>query len=337
MSFTRLSATTTKAGVRAFSTARAQNYKVAILGAAGGIGQPCSLLMSQDPRVTHLSLFDVVNTPGVAADVSHNNFACKVTGHTGDAELEEALTGCDVVVIPAGVPRKPGMTRDDLFNTNAGIVKNLATGCAKYCPDAALCIISNPVNSTVPIASEVFKKHGVYNPRKIFGVTTLDVVRANKFVGDAKGTDPQKTHVPVIGGHAGITILPILSQVTPKAEFGDAERDALTTRIQNAGTEVVEAKAGTGSATLSMAFAGARFASNVLKGLDGEYNVECSYVQSDVTSAEYFSTPVVLGPRGMECNLGLPEMNDYEKKGLEALLPELKESIKKGVEFANKE
>jgi malate dehydrogenase len=57
-----------------------------------------------------------------------------VSGHTGDAELEGCLTGCDLVVIPAGVPRKPGMTRDDLFNINAGIVKNLVAACAKYCP-----------------------------------------------------------------------------------------------------------------------------------------------------------------------------------------------------------
>jgi malate/lactate dehydrogenase len=58
----------------------------------------------------------------------------QVSGYTGDAELEACLTGCDLVVIPAGVPRKPGMTRDDLFNINAGIVKNLVAACAKYCP-----------------------------------------------------------------------------------------------------------------------------------------------------------------------------------------------------------
>ena len=78
------------------------------------------------------------------------------------------------------------MTRDDLFNTNASIVRDLADACAQHCPKAIICIISNPVNSTVPIASEVFKKHGVYDPRRIFGVTTLDIVRANTFIADAK-------------------------------------------------------------------------------------------------------------------------------------------------------
>ena len=115
------------------------------------------------------------------------------------------FTGCNVVVIPAGVPRKPGMTRDDLFNTNAGIVKGLAEACAKSCPDACFLIIANPVNSTVPIFAEVLKTAGVYNPKKLFGVTTLDVVRANTFVAENQGTDVNAANVTVIGGHAGET------------------------------------------------------------------------------------------------------------------------------------
>jgi len=156
--------------------------------------------------------------------------------------LENALTGMDLVIIPAGVPRKPGMTRDDLFNINAGIVRTLCEGIAKCCPNAIVNVISNPVNSTVPIAAEVFKKAGTYDPKRLLGVTTLDVVRANTFVvcisirfamirctilyffmgskfihfclqGEVLGLDPREVNVPVIGGHAGITILPLLSQV----------------------------------------------------------------------------------------------------------------------------
>ena len=74
-------------------------------------------------------------------------------------------------------------------------------------------IISNPVNSTVPIAAEVFKAAGTYDPKKLLGVTTLDVVRANTFVAEAKGLDVKDVDVPVVGGHAGTTILPLLSQV----------------------------------------------------------------------------------------------------------------------------
>ncbi|KAG0315522.1 Malate dehydrogenase, cytoplasmic, partial [Dissophora globulifera] len=162
---------------RAFSTSTTSNAaKVAVLGAAGGIGQPLSLLLKQSSLISHLSLYDIVNTPGVAADLSHINSNSKVTGHVPDNNgLKEALTGCDVVVIPAGVPRKPGMTRDDLFNTNASIVRDLAVACAEHCPKAHILVIANPVNSTVPIVAEVFKKAGVFDPKRLFGVTTLDV------------------------------------------------------------------------------------------------------------------------------------------------------------------
>lgn len=214
------------------------------------LGQPLSLLLKESRLVTKLSLYDVAHTPGVAADLSHINTGAEVTGHLGPDELKAALTGADVVVIPAGVPRKPGMTRDDLFNTNASIVATLSDACAQYCPKAFLAIISNPVNSTVPIASEVFKKRGVYDPKRIFGVTTLDVVRANTFVAELKKLDVASTKVDVIGGHAGITIIPLLSRVQPATSFGDQERDALTKRIQDAGTEVVKAKAGAVSINL---------------------------------------------------------------------------------------
>lgn len=90
--------------------------KVAVLGASGGIGQPLSLLLKLNGAVTELALYDIVNTPGVAADLSHINTPAKVQGYLPkDDGLKNALTNAHTIVIPAGVPRKPGMTRDDLF------------------------------------------------------------------------------------------------------------------------------------------------------------------------------------------------------------------------------
>lgn len=193
----------------------------------------------------------MANTAGVAADLSHIATAPRITSHSGAGALPDALYGADLVVIPAGVPRKPGMTRDDLFNINAGqsllcaceglmsllplarlprvihlgahtscdpmqppplhvsgdapagIVRSLCEGVARFCPSAWVAVISNPVNSTVPIAAEVLRRAGTFNPSKLFGVTTLDVVRANTFVAEALGLDPAAVNVPVIGGHAG--------------------------------------------------------------------------------------------------------------------------------------
>uniref|UniRef100_A0A6G1SIY9 Malate dehydrogenase n=1 Tax=Aceria tosichella TaxID=561515 RepID=A0A6G1SIY9_9ACAR len=309
--------------------------KIAVLGASGGIGQPLSLLLKASPMISHLALYDVANTAGVAADLSHINTRARLTAHQGMEQLADCVKDAQVVVIPAGVPRKPGMTRDDLFNTNASIVRDLCKVCAEVAPKALVAIISNPVNSTVPIASEVYKKVGSYDPNRIFGVTTLDVVRANAFVGELKNLDPAEVNVPVIGGHAGITIIPLISQAKPSVSFPHDQLEPLTKRIQDAGTEVVKAKAGAGSATLSMAYAGARFAFSLLRGLKGEPNVvECAYVKSSVVpGVEYFSTPVVLGKHGLEKNLGLGKLSDYEQKLVEAAKAELNSSIKKGVDF----
>jgi len=322
---------------RSFSTSSSNNVSVAVMGAAGGIGQPLSMLLKLNPAVTKLALYDIVATPGVAADLSHIETPGRVSGFMGADQLEASLVGAEIVVIPAGVPRKPGMTRDDLFNTNASIVATLAAAAAKVCPDAMVGIISNPVNSTVPIAAEVYKKAGVYNPKKIFGVSTLDVVRSNEFIGALKGINPQEVNCPVVGGHAGATIMPLISQCSPAVSFDADTLSALTVRIQDAGTEVVKAKDGAGSATLSMAYAAARFTDSLIKGMKGVEGVtECAYVESDVTEAKYFATPLVLGPNGIEKNLGLGTLTEFEQGLLAAAIPELIGSIKKGEEFVAK-
>lgn len=332
--FSRLTVSIAKQAGKNFSTSSQNNVKVAVAGASGGIGQPLSLLLKQSPLISELSLYDIVHTPGVAADLSHIDTPAKVQGFNGAENLETALKNADVVIIPAGVPRKPGMTRDDLFNTNAGVVRDLAVAISKVCPKALVGIITNPVNSCVPIASEVLKKAGAYDPNRIFGVSTLDVVRAQAFIGEATNTNPLDVKIPVIGGHSGVTILPVLSQSLPPVNLPQDKIKALTERIQEAGTEVVKAKAGAGSATLSMAYAGARFALSLVKALKGDPNVvECSYVRSDITAATYFATPLKIGINGIEKNLGLPKLNAFEQSLLEAAIPELQKNIKKGEDF----
>lgn len=124
------------------------------------------------------------------------------------------------------------MTRDDLFKINAGIVQGLIQGVAEHCPDAYILVISNPVNSTVPIAAEVLTKAGKFNPKKLFGVTTLDVVRAETFVGELSGAkDPSDTVIPVIGGHSGETIVPLFSQAKPAVKIPEDKLEEITKRM----------------------------------------------------------------------------------------------------------
>ncbi len=308
--------------------------KVAVIGAAGGIGQALALLLKNRlPAGTDLALYDIAPvTPGVAADLSHIPTPVSIKGYAGE-DPTPALEGADVVLISAGVARKPGMDRADLFNVNAGIVKSLAEKIAVVCPTACVGIITNPVNTTVPIAAEVLKKAGVYDKRRLFGVTTLDVIRSETFVAELKGKDPSDIKVPVIGGHSGVTILPLLSQVEG-VEFTAEEVEALTNRIQNAGTEVVEAKAGGGSATLSMGQAACRFGLALVKALQGEENViECAYVEGDGEHAPFFAQPVKLGKDGAEAILSYGELSAYEQASLEGMLDTLKGDIQIGIDF----
>merc|ERR1712014_18790 len=166
---------------------------------------------------------------------------------------------------------------------------------------------------TVPIAASVLKQKGVYDPKKLFGVTTLDVCRAKTFVANAKGND------------------------VLKVSFTDEERDALTHRIMFGGDEVVKAKAGGGSATLSMAFAGAEFADKVMAAMSGEKGItECTFVDTDkVAGAKFFSLPVTLGKDGVDVINGYGAVSAHEKKLIEDMLPDLIAQADKGFKWAD--
>ena len=168
---------------------------------------------------------------------------------------------------------------------------------------------------------ETLKKAGTYNPKKVYGITTLDVVRASRFLASAKSTDPADTIVTVVGGHSGVTIVPLLSQseVGAKVQQGSTEWAELVKRIQFGGDEVVKAKDGAGSATLSMAYgkphpliaddsngtqtlrypAAAKFTHALLRAIGGEKGVVTpSFVESPLFADEgvtFFSSNIELG------------------------------------------
>merc|ERR1712139_485494 len=281
----------------------------------------------------------MVPPAGVAADLNHIEKKASVKGYVMEVgkkpidHLKECLTDCNLVLVPAGVPRKPGQTRDDLFKINADIAKGIVEACGKFCPNAILALIVNPVNSIVPAMAELYKKKGL-DPMKIVGVTTLDCVRANKFVGEETGKNPNFVRIPVVGGHAGATILPLFSQDKAAASIDAAKIPDLDKKVQDAGTVVVEAKGGKGSATLSMAYSGARLGSSVLAGLQGRRRTECAYVKSEITDLPYFTSKVVFGENGVEKVLPLGKLNEHETKRLEEVKTTLKGEIETGTKYA---
>ncbi|KAG4300546.1 hypothetical protein PCK1_003195 [Pneumocystis canis] len=179
----------------------------------------------------------------------------------------------------------------------------LGEAIAQYSPNAFILVISNPINSTVPIMAEVLKAYNVFNPKKRFGVTTLDKVRLSTFITQCLGADEKlrDLDIPVVGGHSEKTIIPLISNSNPKVELTQEQLETLIHRVQYAGDEVVKAKNGAGSATLSMALYAKSGVSNI---------VQCSYVYLPGISGgdqvmkitdhlEFFTVPVKLGVSGL--------------------------------------
>ncbi|WWO95166.1 MAG: malate dehydrogenase [Candidatus Dasytiphilus stammeri] len=307
--------------------------KVSIIGAAGNIGQILSLILKiKLPSGSELNLYDISPVIfGIALDLSHIPNAVKVKGLK---QIESALEA-DLVIITAGVARKPGMTRSDLFHANASIVYTLSKKIALISPQPLIMVITNPLNIMVPIVAEVLKNFGSsYNSKKLFGITTLDVIRANTFITELKG-QLLSNDVTVIGGHSSKTILPLLSHLSNIILTKD-EVINITQRIRNAGTEVVDAKIGYGSASLAMGYAASRFVFSLLKALNEVNNIrECAYIEGDGKYVKFFAQPFMLGNKGITEFLPIEPLSVFEKQALYNLIKILKEEIKIGEEFVN--
>jgi malate dehydrogenase len=182
--------------------------------------------------------------------------------------------------------------------------------------------------------AELYKKKGL-DPKKIVGVTTLDCVRANKFVAEITGADPDDVEIPVIGGHAGVTIMPVFSQDKYGCKIPTSEIPALDKHVQDAGTDVVNAKNGKGSATLSMAYAGARLGKSVLAGLAGTPTTQCAYVMSSVVpDVPYFTSKVTFGKTGVEKVHPIGKLTKYEETRLAEATAALKKEVQSGLDYA---
>ncbi|CCE64046.1 hypothetical protein TPHA_0G02100 [Tetrapisispora phaffii CBS 4417] len=318
--------------------------KVCVLGASGGIGQPLSLLLKLSPYVSTLALYDINDiTKGISKDLDHINTNSNCSG--ANADIANILKDANIVIITAGIPRKPGMTRDDLFKINAKIVKNLTIEYGKYCSaNTKLLIISNPVNSLIPVVCETLKLMGKFNSRLVMGITMLDLIRANTFLANLLNENKSKkknaivnskqynkqlnnNNIMVIGGHSGTTIVPLLINKT--LLYNEKEIKELVHQIQFGGDEIVKAKNGKGSATLSMAFAGYFFTNEILKTINfdneesiysNENNLPCyvylpdlpngkflqdklkEITQNSELNIEYFAIPVKLNRKSGDIN-----------------------------------
>jgi malate dehydrogenase len=303
------------------------------------------MLMAMDPLVKELSVYDLtismVPAEGVATDLSHLDRRCSVKAYPLDTSqkplehLKACLTGCSLVLVPNGVPRKPGQSTNDLLKINAGITKATVEACARYCPDAIIGLLVIPGNSVVPAMARLYEKSGL-DPRKIVGITSVHGIRATKFVHEATKASIETIDVPVVGGCSEKSIVPLFSQVEACAELPQERLQALDQRLQEADAEVMKAKRGKGHASLSMGYAAARLGSAVLRGLAGERTSEFAYVKTTVRAGlSFFASKVTFGPKGVERVANIPSLiSEYEKSRLDQANAQLAAEIEEGLKYA---
>ncbi len=291
--------------------------KVTVVG-AGNVGATCADVLAYREIANEVVLLDIKEgvAEGKALDIWQkapiNLYDTRTIGSTNDYEK---TAGSDVVVITSGLPRKPGMSRDDLIATNAGIVKTVTENVVKHSPDAVIIIVSNPLDVMTYQAhlSSKFPRNRVMGMAGI-----LDTARYRAFLAEELNVSPKDIQAVLMGGH-GDTMVPLPRYTTvggiPVTELIDPEKlDAIIERTKFGGGELVKLM-GT-SAWYAPGSAAAQMVEAIVKNqkrvfpvcikLEGEYGIDDCYL----------GVPVVLGKNGIEKVIEL-KLNDEEKALLE--------------------
>jgi|EP00389_Voromonas_pontica_P013137 malate dehydrogenase len=307
------------------------NQKVTVVG-AGNVGATAAQRLAEK-ALADVVLIDVVEgvPQGKSLDLAQAAPIEKHDAHLAGANTYEASTGSDIVIITAGLPRKPGMSRDDLLATNRGIMKNVVRQAVRYSPDAILIIVSNPLDAMCHVAME---ESGFPKNRVIGMAGVLDSARFRAFIAMELTVSVENVHAMVLGGHGDTMVpLPRFSTVAgiPITELMSPERiEALAMRTRNGGAEIVGLLK-TGSAYYAPASAAVEMAESILRDkkkilpcaayLEGEYGI----------SGLFVGVPVKLGKNGIEEIISLRLLPE-EQKALEksaAAVRELVDAMKR--------
>ncbi|MCY7363186.1 MAG: malate dehydrogenase [Ignavibacteria bacterium] len=288
--------------------------KLTVVG-AGNVGATCANVLAHKELANEVVLVDIKEgiAEGKALDIWQtsgiNNYDTRVTGSTNDYTK---TAGSEVVVITSGLPRKPGMSRDDLISTNAQIVKSVTENVVKHSPDAIIIVVSNPldvmtycayINSKLP-STRVMGMAGI-----------LDTARYRAFLAEAINCSPKDIQSVILGGH-GDTMVPLPRYTTvsgiPVTELIDAEKlNAIGERAKKGGGELV-ALMGT-SAWYAPGAAAAQMVESIVRDQKRIFPV-CTWLQGEYGLKDiYMGVPVVLGKKGIEkiieLKLNAEEMN----------------------------
>jgi len=273
--------------------------KVTVIG-AGNVGATAAQRLAEK-ELCDVVLVDIVEgvPQGKALDLAQAAPIEKHDAHLTGANAYDATTGSTIVIITAGIPRKPGMSRDDLLGTNAGIVKKVTQEVAARSPEAILIIVSNPLDAMCHVAFDASR----FPKQRVIGMAgVLDSARFRAFIARELNVSVENTHAFVLGGHGDTMVpLPRYSSVAgiPITELMSTERiEALVQRTRNGGAEIVGLL--TGSAFYAPASAAVEMAESILK--DKKKVLPCAaYLQGEYGIKDLFiGVPVKLGAKGIE-------------------------------------
>ncbi len=293
----------------------AKRNKIALVG-AGQIGGTLALLAGMR-GLGDVVLFDIApDMPkGKALDLSHLApvFGCDFTV-TGTNNIDD-INGADVVIVTGGIPRKPGMSRDDLVKTNAEVMKSTAAAIKKNCPNAFVIVVTNPLDAM----AFLMQKASGLPANKVVGMAgVLDTARYRAFLAEELKVSVESVSAFVLGGH-GDDMVPVRSYTScggiPISTLISSERlDAIEKRVRNAGAEVVNLLK-TGSAFYSPAASAIQMAEAYLFDKKQLMPVAASLTGQYGLSGIYLGVPVILGANGVEKVIEI-ELNESEKKQL---------------------
>ena len=289
--------------------------KVTVVG-AGAVGATCADNIARSAVCQELVLLDIKEglAEGKAQDMMQTaallGFDTRITGSTNDYAK---TAGSEVVVVTSGIPRKPGMTREELIGTNAGIVKGVCENILKHSPNAIVIIVSNPMDTMTQLA---LQSTGLPKHRIIGMGGTLDSSRFKYQLSQHLGCSPSDLNAIVIGGHGDTTMIPLIRHATwnsiPVTRFLDAEKQKQVVSDTMVGGATLTKLIGT-SAWYAPGAAAAALVSSILRDekklftccvhLDGEYG------QKDIC----LGVPVTIGRKGWEKILDI-DLNEEEKE-----------------------
>jgi len=305
--------------------------KVTVVG-AGNVGATTAQRLAEK-ELCDVVLVDVIEgvPQGKALDLAEAAPIEKHDAHLIGTNDYDASEKSDIVIITAGIPRKPGMSRDDLLSTNAGIMKSVTQQVAKLSPDAVIIIVSNPLDAMCHVALET----SGFPKNRVMGMAgVLDSARFRAFIAMELNVSVENTHAFVLGGH-GDTMVPLPRYSTvagiPITELMSKDRiNALIDRTANGGAEIVSLMK-TGSAFFAPASAAVEMAESILKDkkkilpcaayLEGEYGINNLFI----------GVPVKLGANGIEEIIQI-DLTDEEKSALKKsanAVADLVEALKK--------